>query len=99
MVGRKLALSALTPSRKGWYDSRMPKIMIDADALLATLIDCDDDLNIDYLDFHLLIARHLTETNRDANEYLLSYDICPMHRCDAEICADDDEPECAALRS
>jgi hypothetical protein len=77
----------------------MTKYMIDSDALLATLIDCDDDLNIDYLDFHLLIARHLTETNRDANEYLLSYDICPMHHCDAEICANDDESECAALRS
>ena len=32
------------------------------------------------------------------DEILLSLEICPIHECDIEICADDDETECAHLR-
>jgi hypothetical protein len=32
------------------------------------------------------------------NEIMLSNDLCPIHGCDLEICIDDQDQECAALR-
>jgi len=75
--------------------------MIDADKLIATLLEHDDDLDIDMLDLHRLIGMHLAETiNDDARiAHLISYDICPIHECDIEICADDDDTECRQYQS
>lgn len=79
----------------------MTKTMIDPDALIATLADIDDTLDIDRNDLIILLAAHLDESHDDdtARDFLLSYDICPIHTCDIEICADDDDPECAELRN
>jgi hypothetical protein len=33
------------------------------------------------------------------NEIMFSNDLCPMHKCDIEICLDDEDQECAALRA
>lgn len=62
-----------------------------APAIVAVILDLDGDL----LQLMLDAADALPPL---ANELLLSLDICPMHRCDAAICADDDVIECEALR-
>jgi len=79
----------------------MTTTMIDADALLATLLDCDDELDIDQLDLTILISHHLAETINDdaAKNFLLSYDCCPIHHCDIEICRDDNDLECIQFRN
>lgn len=37
-------------------------------------------------------------TPADLRIMLESFELCPIHRCDDAICADDDNPECAHLR-
>jgi hypothetical protein len=34
-----------------------------------------------------------------ADEFMLQFDLCPLHRCDIEICMDDEITECADLRA
>lgn len=34
----------------------------------------------------------------DFSDVCLALDVCPVHVCDIEICADDDEPDCKELR-
>lgn len=109
MIGRKLALTpmancyriALRSRARGGYDDRMTKTMIDFDAMLATLDAHDDDIDIDRFALIILAAHHLRESLSDADaarDFLLSYDLCPLHECDIEICADDADPECAEYR-
>lgn len=76
--------------------------MIAFDALLATLDSHDDDIDINRNNLIILAAHHLREDRNDApaaESLLLSYDLCPLHECDIEICADDDDPDCAAFRN
>lgn len=48
----------------------------------------------------LLHDRDLECRDRDYLSHLrLQYSICPLHACDYAICFDDDDPECAAIRS
>ena len=45
------------------------------------------------------IADMIDELDADETRRLLeSYELCPIHRCDDAICADDANPECAHLR-
>lgn len=74
-------------------------MMVDTDALISTLDAHDDELDIDRLDLILLLAAHIDELGQSRNDFLLGYDICPMHQCDADICADDAVDECAELRA
>lgn len=78
-----------------------PFTAADADALLALHLDNDDELNIDYIDLTILLSRRIAESTdaESARDFLLSRDICPIHLCDSEICADDDDRECAAARA
>lgn len=51
-------------------------------------------------DIPIAAASLLRKSNRidDAYTLLAAFDLCMMHECDAEICADDDIRECAELR-
>lgn len=70
--------------------------MIDPDALLATFDANDDEcVNIDRNELIVLIGIHLAES---ANRFLYSYDICPIHHCDIQICREDADHECEQLR-
>lgn len=45
------------------------------------------------------IADMIDELDADETRRLLeSYELCPIHRCDDAICADDANPKCAHLR-
>lgn len=86
----------------------MTNRLIDIDAFLSTADANDDESNIDRLDLILLLATHLAEIDPDrtpendsplADDFLLSYDICPTHHCDIDICRDDDAAECRAFRA
>lgn len=43
---------------------------------------------VDLLD--LVISAADAYTGPDYDQVMLSFDLCPVHRCDAEICADDE---------
>lgn len=70
-----------------------------ADALLATLDANDDELAIDRNHLIILIGIHLNEIGQDGESFMVSYDICPFHHCDLQICADDNEMSCAHIRN
>lgn len=64
---------------------------------LATALLAIDDDNIDALDA-LDALRPLLDTHH-FNALCAMLDICPMHICDIDICADDDIDECAHFRA
>lgn len=47
---------------------------------------------------HDLILMLMTN-NAIFTETLLSFDLCPIHECDIEICIDDNDSSCADLRN
>lgn len=66
----------------------------DAQLIASAIVELE--LHHDLLDEALAAADALPLL---ATDILLALDICPMHRCDAEICADDEVTECLELRS
>lgn len=59
--------------------------------------DCDSLDSRDDAIAHSL-SYHLREPmNAQIHDFLLSYDICPIHRTDIDSCADDELTECAYL--
>ena len=63
---------------------------------LATAILAIDDDTIDMLD-----ALHALRALLDDHHFTmlaLACDICPMHICDIDICADDDIDDCRHFR-
>lgn len=83
-----------------------PFTAADADAMLALFDAHDDELDIaDRFPIILLLALRITEsaapatrTDDPAIDFLLSHEICPLHKCDIQICADDDDPDCTEYR-
>lgn len=69
--------------------------------LLSCLTDADSDHTLDRIDAACMLAEHLISSDRDADAFaiLASFDICPIHHCDLEICADDDETICRRYRA
>lgn len=50
---------------------------------------------------HITLLHALTPilTPSDRHDLALACDLCPIHTCDIEICADDDDAECRSLRA
>lgn len=63
-----------------------------AEHILALATDCDADA----ISLAILLRPLMTPTDHRA--LCDSLELCPMHICDAAICADDDIDECAHLR-
>lgn len=71
--------------------------------VLEQLINSDgftDDVQVDMVDLVRLAAHYYRDNDRpeDARAVLESWDLCPVHERDIEICADDDDPECREYR-
>lgn len=86
----------------------------DTHLAIRELLICDDELTLRQLaadcpsipltDLHAL--RSLIDTIDDdpyardtMTDLLLSFSLCPLHRIDYAICFDDDDPECAQIRT
>lgn len=77
-----------------------------ADALFDLLLLSDDELaECDHLETARnydcspgFIARILDLDTDSMTALRYAYEICPIHRCDDAICADDNITECAHLR-
>ena len=61
-------------------------------SIATRILDTDDALDI-IIDMRPMIIPALFA------DLMLAIDFCPMHACDAAICADDDIAECAELRA
>jgi hypothetical protein len=59
----------------------------------AMIDNLDADAMLDMIDS---LATRLPE--RDFNALCNAIELCPMHRCDYRICADDNITECADIR-
>lgn len=67
--------------------------------LAATILLADDhpDNDRDLLDIINEICSMLPDA--DAAELRLRLDLCPIHHCDLDTCADDDRLECSDYRA
>jgi hypothetical protein len=74
------------------------RLMIEAISIKIQDHEPTAELDLDPIEIFDCIASaaDLPQPMRDC--ILLSADICPMHRCDAAICADDEIMECRELR-
>lgn len=64
--------------------------------LATALFDRADAEDVSSLDlFHDAV---LTLAPEDVAALALAMELCPIHHCDDQICADDADPECADLR-
>lgn len=64
----------------------------DLEALADELLEDDD-----YLDAYEAAIQGMTPA--DATALARMMEICPIHRCDDSICADDADETCAAARA
>lgn len=82
--------------------SRDPINQLIAEAITLKIQDHergDFDLDLDPIELYDLIASH-SDLSQPLKDLILSMGgICPLHRCDEEICADDEITECADLRA
>ncbi len=74
--------------------------------LIARAITLADEIARTYYDHDDLPFDDITETleliplnNPARSRIALSLELCPMHLCDEQICADDDISECAEMRA
>lgn len=80
----------------------MRELLIDPDATSDDLAAIADDLRPADLDRMRDAIRYMItdSTQRESlTELLLESSLCPLHRIDYAICFDDDDPECAAIRT
>lgn len=65
------------------------------------IIDRDSaDLESDDLDFLDMMRTRIDDLSRDdLTDLALRFSLCPLHFCDYAICFDDDDDECAAIRT
>lgn len=69
--------------------------------IAALTARCDEIYHSDDFDFDALTAE-IAQTpahSTDRINLALRYEICPIHLCDEQICADDDDSTCAAERA
>lgn len=67
------------------------------DALIAICAAAQDSDDIDFFDC-ILDMRPLLDS-RQFEMLCIAFDFCPIHECDFDTCADDENAECEELRS
>jgi hypothetical protein len=68
------------------------------DTVLSALLDTTgDNESVPFIAPIALLVEALDQAGRA--DLLRSLDLCPLHECDAAICADDENPECATERT
>jgi hypothetical protein len=69
-------------------------------ALLSAILHSDNSSIADQVDLLDLVLMVGSCYSGEAREHILaSWEICPVHECDEQICADDQVTECARYRS
>lgn len=71
------------------YDDLPASVREALTTLSAAIGEAAERLDLDLLD--LVIAARTAIAD--------AWEVCPVHEVDAAICADDDDPECAHLRT
>lgn len=77
-------------------DLRNMLIALDRDDDDEILASCDSPATRDLAD--MLETLHAMRT-ADLARLRLAYSLCPIHAIDFAICFDDDDPDCAQIRS
>lgn len=66
---------------------------------LDDYFDTDTDCNADTRSLLIALIDRIADDRETLTATLLDFSLCPMHMIDYAICFDDDDDECAAIRS
>lgn len=85
---RKALIELVREARR---DKLNPPEPLPVDVMISALSQIVNGPNADVDLLDMVGSAADTYTGQDYLQVMLSFDLCPVHRCDAQICADDQQ--------